>query len=79
MEGITAEDILSMIRHDLEGGIAYPERHIEKYVKRKCQEQRQICVVEVMSNSKGSYYELPTAQDRENIDNSIRNASEPKL
>lgn len=53
--------------------------HIKALIKAKLKEQRERCVVEVMMNTKGSYYLLPTAQDRENIDNAIRNAPSPNL
>jgi len=43
MEGITLEDVYLMVKYDIGAGNENPERHIEKYVKRMCKEQRALC------------------------------------
>jgi len=39
MEGITLEDVILMVKYDIDSGHENPERHIEKYVNRMCKEQ----------------------------------------
>ncbi len=52
---------------------------ITEYGRRNCQEQRELCKLEVMKNSNGTYFGLEGATDRDNIDKAIENAPEPKL
>ena len=40
---LTTKEILVLVKYDIEAIVKNPERHIIKYAKQKCKEQKEIC------------------------------------
>lgn len=76
MKGITIEDIYLMVKYDIGADNENPQRHIEKYVKRMCEKQREICADQISEESKDDslIYEQTEA-----IRNLVKIAPEPKF